>query len=406
MGISLVSATQPFDKSAVGKLNENMLSMFAQFDNDSKSERTITGMKNRALKGLWISTAPWGYLNTGERTEDKMIIPDKDKAPIVKMLFEKYVTGKYTFKELALMANKIGIKSKHGLRMTKQTVAKIISNPVYCGKVVVPKFDVSVDGKHDAIISEKLFLEAEALRAGKGYKKLSRSRDNPKYPIRGMRCGGCSKNISGGDAKGRGKYYPYYGCVNSECPKKTSLKKDEYEKEFTDLLSALTPSHFYLEGLAEAIKISHKKQFESITAIEKKFLTEIAELDAKKSKLMDLMIEGKIQSPDFTIANEKCNMRISYVKRELAELSSPELGIEKIIDEGIEFVNNLPHVWKTLNVKDLRVLKTLLFPQNLTYEYPGFKTAEVCCIYSIKSEFLSQKTHQVPPPGIEPRIAA
>jgi predicted nucleic acid-binding Zn ribbon protein len=53
------------------------------------------------------------------------------------MLFEKYATGKYTHQELASLANKMGMRSRHGMQMSKQLVAKIIANPIYYGMVVV-----------------------------------------------------------------------------------------------------------------------------------------------------------------------------------------------------------------------------------------------------------------------------
>jgi len=157
MGISLVSATEPFDTSPSGKLQENMLSVFAQFDNDVRSERTIRGMTRRLEQGLWTGVSPWGYMNTRDETGSKIIAPHPERAPVVKMLFEKYSTGKYTFLELARFTNKMGIRSRHGVKMSKQLIAKIIKNPIYHGRIVVPKFGVDTQGVHEPIISEKLF---------------------------------------------------------------------------------------------------------------------------------------------------------------------------------------------------------------------------------------------------------
>ena len=82
MGISLVSATEPFDTSPSGKLQENMLSVFAQFDNDVRSERTIRGMTRRLEQGLWTGVSPWGYMNTRDETGSKIIAPHPERAPL------------------------------------------------------------------------------------------------------------------------------------------------------------------------------------------------------------------------------------------------------------------------------------------------------------------------------------
>ncbi len=270
LGISLVSATENFGDTPSGKLNENILSSFAQFDNDVRSARTIEGMKTRLSKGLWSGKSPWGYKNTKDELENKIIIPDTQKAPIVKTLFEKYSTGKYTFKELASMANKMGVRSRHGMKMSKQLVSKIISNPIYYGMIVVHKFEISTMGSHEPIISEQLFKQTQDVRNGVFARKFPRNKDNQEYPLRGIKCDGCGKSISGGKTKGKTKYYQYYGCFNPDCPKRVAIKKGDLEKDFTNFLINLTPSEEFFEVLKEAIKIAHKMEFNSITSSEKK----------------------------------------------------------------------------------------------------------------------------------------
>ena len=53
LGVTLRSATEPIDDSSTGKLMEGIVSAFAQFDNDVRSERTVQGMKARLEKGGW-----------------------------------------------------------------------------------------------------------------------------------------------------------------------------------------------------------------------------------------------------------------------------------------------------------------------------------------------------------------
>ena len=404
--ITLVSATESFDNSPAGKLNETMLSAFAQFDNDVKSQRTIEGMKARLLKGLWSGVAPWGYINTRDATDSKIIAPHPERAPIVKMIFEKYATGKYTFLELAKLINKMGIKSRHGVKMSKQSVAQIIKNPIFYGRMVVLKFGIDTMGSHEPIISKELFDEANLGKKGKD-RKLPRNRDSPDYPLRGIKCGGCGKSITGGRTRSKtGRYYQYYGCICGECEKRTAIKKDDLENDFTKFLLELTPNNEYLDVLKEAIKLAHKSELNSVINEERKINGRITELKDKKEKLLDLRIAGKISDEDFTPTNEKLKLQISGWEIELSKLSSPELEIEIVVDSGIEFIKNFSYTWKDLDVKDLRVLRNLFFPSNLTYNYPTIKTPEVCCVYNIKPELSDMKKCLVPPAGIEPAITA
>jgi len=406
MGISLVSATESFDDTPGGKFLENMLSSVAQFDNDVKSCRTIEGMRARLLKGLWSGVAPWGYFNTKDELGNKIIVPHPEKAPVVKMLFEQYSTGKYSFAELASMANKMGVKSRHGMKIGKQLVAKIIANPIHCGKIVVSKFDVYTQGSHEPIITESLFNEANSENKGMASHKVSRNKDNQDYPLRGIKCGGCGGSISGGRTKGKTKYYQYYGCINKECKKRTAIKKVDLENDFTKFLAKITPDDNYLNALREAIKITHKSELQSMTSVEQKLTLRMTELKDKKNKLLDLIIEGKISDEDFIPANEKYKIQISDLEREVNNLSVPELGVDEVIDSSIEFLKNLSEKWQGLDVKDLRVLKSLLFPENLVYEYPTIKTPKLCSIYKIKTQFDDEETRLVTLPGIEPGLTA
>jgi DNA invertase Pin-like site-specific DNA recombinase len=44
-GVTLKSATEPISDDSTGRLLEKILSSFAQFDNDVRSERTVVGMR-------------------------------------------------------------------------------------------------------------------------------------------------------------------------------------------------------------------------------------------------------------------------------------------------------------------------------------------------------------------------
>ena len=66
-GVALRSVTEPIDETAVGRLDGNLMSAIAQFDNDVKSERTVVGMKAALQIGRWTHKAPLGYLNANRK---------------------------------------------------------------------------------------------------------------------------------------------------------------------------------------------------------------------------------------------------------------------------------------------------------------------------------------------------
>jgi len=104
LGISLRAATEPIDETSTGKLMEGVLAAFAQFDNDVRSERTRGRMKAALELGRWTFLAPLGYLNA-HRTNGRSLIPDPERAPLVRRAFQNFATGRFTKHEVRTNIN-------------------------------------------------------------------------------------------------------------------------------------------------------------------------------------------------------------------------------------------------------------------------------------------------------------
>ena len=74
---------------------EGVLAAFAQFDNDCRSDRTRAGMKAALELGRWVFLAPLGYLPMR-----RSLMPDPERAPIVRRLFKRSATGTYTKQDI------------------------------------------------------------------------------------------------------------------------------------------------------------------------------------------------------------------------------------------------------------------------------------------------------------------
>jgi len=77
------------------------LALVAEYDNNTRAEKTSEGMKTRLENGYWGWGAPLGYKNVKDKLGNKVIILDSEKADSIKSIFEEYAKGIYTFKELA-----------------------------------------------------------------------------------------------------------------------------------------------------------------------------------------------------------------------------------------------------------------------------------------------------------------
>ena len=137
LGISLRSATEPIDDTSTGKLMEGVLAAFAQFDNDCRSDRTRAGMKAALELGRWVFLAPIGYLNA-PRAMGKSLMPDSERAPLVRRAFEEYATGRFTKEQLLKQARAWGLTNRRGRPLTSQAIGMLLRNRLYAGMWTYP----------------------------------------------------------------------------------------------------------------------------------------------------------------------------------------------------------------------------------------------------------------------------
>ena len=204
LGISLRSATEPIDDTSTGKLMEGVLAAFAQFDNDVRSDRTRAGMKAALELGRWVFLAPIGYLNA-PRAMGKSLMPDPERAPLVRRAFEEYATGRFTKEQLLKQARAWGLTNRRGRPLTSQAIGMLLRNQLYAGIVDVPEYGVrGKRGDFEPLISEDLFYRVQAVLSGRVPSTTPQQRAHPDFPLRAfVRCESCGRGLTGSWSKGR-----------------------------------------------------------------------------------------------------------------------------------------------------------------------------------------------------------
>ena len=120
---------------------EGVLAAFAQFDNDCRSDRTRAGLKAALEIGRWVFLAPIGYLNA-PRAMGKSLMPDPERAPLVRRAFEEYATGRFTKQQLLKQSRASGLTNRRGRPLTSQAIGVLLRNQLYAGIVDVTEYGV------------------------------------------------------------------------------------------------------------------------------------------------------------------------------------------------------------------------------------------------------------------------
>lgn len=162
-GCNFVSITQSFDTSnSMGKLTLNMLLSFAQFEREVSAERVRDKIAASKAKGLWMGgTPPLGY-----DLKDKQIIPNQQETELVNLIFNKYLELENML-AVAEWLNQNGYhtkcwvprggQSRGGKAFQKSSIQRILTNPVYIGKVAHQAKNKVYVGRHKPIVPKSIW---------------------------------------------------------------------------------------------------------------------------------------------------------------------------------------------------------------------------------------------------------
>ncbi len=236
---------QKFTNTPSEKFLLMILCSQAKLDNDNKSVNVKRGLRTRVEMGLWPSVAPTGYLNHPDRTKKCHVVPDPQRAHVIKIMFEKMAYEKWSGRDIHLwLKDTFKFKSRGDKPLTLSNVFVILRNPFYCGLIEYPKKSGKwYVGRHEPIISQELFKKVQ--------EKLDLHK--PHGPAvkefaftRLMKCGLCNSGVTAEEkfknlADGSTTKYVYYGCTrfyDKHC-KNTYLREEELTAQLLAIIEQI-----------------------------------------------------------------------------------------------------------------------------------------------------------------------
>lgn len=224
LGIDVISISENIGDDKTSVIFEAMIEAMDEYYSINLGEEVKRGMLEKVSRGEAVSQAPFGY-----KIVDKQLIPDEETAPVVKKIFEKYCNGGY-LKVIAKEISDEGYRTIRGNRFDNRNIEYIIRNPVYIGKIrwcsdgeIKRHYDnpniMVVDGKHQAIISEKLFQAAQnRLAEQKNKYKRGQHKEPANYMLKGLvRCHSCGSVLSLSTNNSKYKYLQCLKYCHGKC---------------------------------------------------------------------------------------------------------------------------------------------------------------------------------------------
>ena len=257
------------DKSYYPDDNAIVFSVEAGMSNQYVRElaaNTKRGMQQKAERGHKPGIPPVGYLN--DRIE-KVVIPDPDRFDLMRMLWDKMLTGTYSMAQLVSVADKelhitTPVRGKTGGKpIAYSSICNMFKNPFYTGKLPF-KGDL-LPGKHKPMITEE---EYERVQQIIDPSHTTRPKDKTyNFQLRNLfKCGECGFAITAEQKQksikstGEIRNYIYYHCTGKnksiKCTQpRLHVSEDKLFEQLKDKLSKFTiDPDFYklaIEALAQ-----------------------------------------------------------------------------------------------------------------------------------------------------------
>ena len=271
-------------------------------------------MTEKAEQGIWPSYAPVGYRNVLGENGKKTIEPDPELAPVVGQMFEWYVTGQYSVRDITRKAREHGFAFRNsGNPMPQSSVHKMLRNPIYMGD-----FDWKgqrYNGTHEPIVSRELWDKAQSLLSGRYVNRNKKPKRD--FAFTGLiRCGHCGCSMVAEIKKGR---YVYYHCsrAKGKCPEPYT-REEVLEERFVELLDHLRFDDEVLAWVSQALRVSHGDEKQHHDDAIRRIQAEYDRLQKRIDAMYVDKLDGRIDTEFFDLKaaewreeQRKCLVRIS-----------------------------------------------------------------------------------------------
>lgn len=347
-----------------GELLLVILSSVAQQEVENISANVKKGLKMKMQRGELVGFQ--GCLGYDYHPEDKSISINEEEAEIVRYIFRRYIEGAGG-SVIAQELENLGYKTKRGsTRWAETTVIGIIKNEKYKGDILMGKtFTLDPISKrrldnfgeedqfyirdhHEAIISEEMFEKAQEIlkrrakprRLGTDGKREKFSR---KYAFSCMlECGFCGGTLTRRSWHSGSQYNKViWQCVTATkkgkkfCPDSKGIAEETIEQAFIESYRLLCQNNKDVldEFIARTEEtLSDSNASKQLAKVEK----DIAALDAKRAKLVDMRLEEIIDKETYEQKYFDLSSQIEQLQKQresLQESAETESTMKKRIAE-------------------------------------------------------------------------
>lgn len=448
-GISLLTKDEGIDSSSnMGSMLIAILGTVAEMERENISTQTMLGREEKAKQGGWNGGfAPYGY----DIVDGRLMA--NENAPIVKMIYQKYIEENMGMKTIADYLNRNGIKKQRPKNRqnyqfedwSDYTIKAIIDNPVYTGYIafgrrrtvqcinedgeIIDKllkqdeYITSDEQSHEALVTKEMWDKAQQRRksrAVRGNKNIGRT---PKHLLSGiLKCPDCGCNMvinynkwcnqDGSDKQTRTYICGHYNRsgAHGQC-NRNGVHAERIEKEIVNYTRKLISNPQFTSYVKAKIGNST-----DVSELEKEIKSYEKKLKVLERNKENLYRDIDSLGDDDIIASRKrkdMNKRLDNIYRDIDEIESLKSECEdKIVvirkqefnrDKIYEMLLNFDKIFDKLDDEEKQQLIKGLISKVEVYKKDEIKTTNTYIkeityafdVFDLDSNFLGNKEDNV-----------
>lgn len=412
----LESPSIEFGEDSDSILVENLLASVSQHQRQKNGEQTKNRMRARLQNGYWPFQAPIGYrYERSSAGHGKVLVRDEPNASILQEALEGYASGRFQTQvevKRFLERQPAFPKDLNGKEIRNQRVYEMLTRCLYAGYVEHADWGISVrKGQHEGLISYETHLKIQE-RLTSTAKAPARKDISLDFPLRGfIQCDDCGAALTACWSTSKtGKKHPYYLCKTKGCESyRKSIKRDQLEGDFEELLQRLEPS----EGLFKLAKAMFKDVWDARLAqaadTSKTLKRDIHKIEKQIEALLDRIVESGVGS--VIAAYEK---RIGKLESEKALLEErvamggkPKNTLEESFELALRFLSSPWNIWKIGRIEWQKTVLRLAFSEPVRYSRnQGVRTPIFSFPFKVLEGFSTAESEMAHLRGFEPLASA
>lgn len=307
---------------------------------------TARGVQSKLEKGIAPILAPPGYRNSIEKRQgERDIQPHHIYFPLLKQIFELFLTGHYSVEQLHEKVRELKIKNSRNQIISRTQLHKILRDPFYTGTRFMYAKRLYTNGKHTPMINDEQFDLIQEIIA-----KRSRPRVfTHKGFLNGLvRCGECDSMITAEVHRkkyknGKTQEFAYYRCTKRKKGVKCSqryISVQKLDEQASKYLKSIRLSTRFVAWAIKWLNVIHHNQQEikesKLIAIQKEY----NEVDKKIANLVDLMISGIITAQEGSIKKQELESERTKLFSILTKINTHAIEWTNLTIQTFEFVKS------------------------------------------------------------------